>query len=214
MRSRSADHTVPAVRISRHYDIIGALLSATRTMIAVGLGAVFCVLSGWPGVTLLLVQQAAFTALVGLMPNPRLISGMFLLALPLPTVLAGIIGYLLLPSISGFVPFAMAVGPAMFLIALLSRHPRLFTLGPGLMLYFPYMLSPANTESFNFAIFVNNIMLQTVCVLFVLLSFCLILPVSRRRRFFRAGTCGGAGFETDDAAWAGVRAGAAAVAEV
>ena len=181
----SGSHATAAVRISRHYDVIGAALSASRTVISVGLCALFCVLCGWPGVTTLLVQQAAVTALLGLMPNPSLVSTAFLKAIVLPALLAGVIGYLLLPAVSGFLPFAMAVGPAMFLIALLSRHPRLFAMGPGLMLYFPLLLSPANTEQFSFSGYLNNVMLQVVCVLFVIASFSLILPVSRRRRLFR-----------------------------
>ena len=53
-----------------HMDWIGAALSATRTIIAVTLGCLFCIYAGWSGTTLLLVQQAAFTALLGMAPNP------------------------------------------------------------------------------------------------------------------------------------------------
>ena len=181
----TGDHVTASVRISRHYDAIGAALSALRTMLAVGLGAIFCVLSGWPGVTGLLVQQAAFTALLGMQPNPSAAASVFGLSLPLPAVVAGLVGYVMLPGVSGFAPFAMAVGPCVFLFALLGHHPRTAALGPGLLLYFALLLAPANVESYNLSTYMNTVMIQVVTILFIVLSFRLILPVSRQRRLYR-----------------------------
>ena len=181
----TGDHATAPVRLSRHYDVIGAAISAVRTMLAVGLGAVFCILSGWPGTTGLLVQQAAFTALLGMQPNPSAAAATFGLSLPLPALAAGIVGFVLLPHISGFVPFALAVGPCVFLFALLGQHPRTAAFGPGFMLYFALLLSPSNPESYNLSSFMNTVMIQIVAILFMVLAFRLILPVSRQRRLYR-----------------------------
>ncbi len=181
----TGDHAAAPVRLSRHYDVVGAALSAVRTMLAVGLGAVFCVLSGWSGTTGLLVQQAAFTALLGMQPNPSAAATVFGLSLPLPAVAAGIVGFVLLPHVSGFVPFALAVGPCVFMFALLGQHPRTAAFGPGFMLYFCLLLAPANPESYNLATYVNTVLIQIVTILFMLLAFRLILPVSRQRRLYR-----------------------------
>ena len=173
------------VRQPVHYDVIGAALSAARTVIAVGLGCVFCVVAGWPGATGLLVQQAAFTALLGMTPNPSAAGVAMGLSLPLPALAAGVIGFLLLPQVSGFVPFALALGPFVFAFALASRHPALARFGPGFLLYLLLLLSPANTESFDFEAFMNNVLVQVMAVLFMVLAFRLVLPVSRRRRLAR-----------------------------
>lgn len=173
------------VRLPLHRDWIGAALSAARTIIAVALGAVFCILSGWPGTTLLLVQLSAFGALLGMQPNPTAAAVSIALGLPAGALAAGVIGFLLLPQASGFVPFALALAPFAFAAALAARHPATARYGPGLMLYLTLLLSPANTESFDLAAFLNNVMIQVVALLFMLLAFRLVLPVSPRRRLSR-----------------------------
>lgn len=178
---------VPAmpVRLPVHYDVAGAGLSAARTVVAVGLGSLFCVLAGWPGATGLLVQQAAFTALLGMQPNPSAAGVAMGLSLPAPALAAGIIGFVLLPQASGFVPFALAVAPFVFAFALAGRHPALTRFGQGFLLYLLLLLSPANTESFDFEAFMNNVLVQIMAVMFMILAFRLVLPVSRRRRLAR-----------------------------
>jgi len=176
---------IAQVSLPVHYDVVGAGLSAARTVISVGLGCVFCVYAGWPGATLLLVQQAAFTALLGMQPNPSAAGVAMGLSLPAPALAAGIVGFVLLPQASGYVPFALAVAPFAFVAALAARHPVTARFGPGLLLYFLLLLSPANTESFDLAAFLNNLLIQVLAIVFMVLAFRLILPVSPRRRLAR-----------------------------
>jgi uncharacterized membrane protein YccC len=173
------------VRLRVHYDLIAAALTAARTAIAVGLGACFCVFSGYADTTTMLVQQAAFTALLGMQPDPSRSAATFGWALPLPALAVWVIGYLVLPGVSGFVLFALAVGPCAFVFSLLGQHPRAARFGPGFMLYFTLLLAPSNPESFDLTVFLNNVGFQMVTILFIVLSFRLILPVSRKRRLFR-----------------------------
>ena len=181
----TGDVPAPPVRLPVHYDVVGAGLSAVRTVIAVGLGSVFCILAGWPGATGLLVQQAAFTALLGMQPNPSAAGVAMGLSLPAPALAAGIIGFVLLPQASGFEMFALATAPFVFAAALAARHPALARFGPGLLLYLLLLLSPANTESFDFATYMNALLVQVMAVVFMVLAFRLVLPVSRRRRLAR-----------------------------
>ena len=176
-----------AVRVGLpiHRDWAGAAFSALRTVIAVGLGCVFCILSGWPGTTLLLVQQAAFTALLGMQPQPSAAGVTMGLSLPLAAAAAGVIGFVLLPQASGFIPFALALAPFAFAAALAARHPLTARFGPGSLLYLTLLLSPANTESFDLQAFMGNLMVQAVAAMFMILAFRLILPVSRQRRLLR-----------------------------
>ncbi len=173
------------VRLRVHYDVVGAWLSALRTMIAVGLGSVFCVVAGWPGSTGLLVQQAAFTALLGMLPNPTAGAAAMSWALPPAALAAGFVGFVLLPQVSGFVPFALAVAPFAFALVLIGQSYRFTRLAAGLPLYFALLLAPSNTESFDLSAFANNVLVQVMAIVFMVLAFLLILPVSRKRRLFR-----------------------------
>lgn len=178
-------HVRRVVRLSVHRDAVGAAISAIRTVIAVALGATFCILSGWPGSTGLLVQQAAFTALLGMSPNPSAAGEAMGIALPLPALAVLIVGFGMLPIASGFVPFALAVGLFAFLFALAGRHVRLQRFGPGFMLYFTLLLAPSNVQSFDLAAFGNNVLVQALAIGFMVVAFRLVLPVSRGRRLLR-----------------------------
>ena len=173
------------VRLRVHHDLVGACLNAIRTVIAVGLGVLFCIYSGWSGSTSMLVQLAAFVALLGMTPNPSLAGRNMALAMPLPIVLAGAVKFLALPLVAGFVPFALAVAPCCFLLCLLSRLP--LTAGPGasMVLFFCLVLSPTNPQDYDLSAFLNLCAAQGVAVVLLMLSFWLILPVSPHRRLFR-----------------------------
>ena len=178
---RMAEH----VRMSRHHDVIGALMSAIRTIVAVGVGCVFCVVAGWPGSTLLLVQEAAFVALLGMTPNPSAAGEAMGIALVPAAVSAGVVGFSLLPLTSGFVPFALVVAPFAFALALAGRYPGLQRFSSGFLLYFTLLLAPSNQESFDLSEFLNIVLIQCLAVAFMVLSFRLVLPVSRQRRLLR-----------------------------
>ncbi len=174
-----------AVRLRIHYDGVGAALSAFRTIFAVVSGSLFCILAGWPGATGLLVQQAAFTALLGMSPQPSAAGEAMGWSLAPAAFAAWLVGYVWLPSTSGFVPFSLAVGLAAFTFTLAGRHPRLQRFGAGFMLYFTLLLAPSNVQVFDLSAFGNNVMVQIMAVAFMILAFRLILPVSRKRRLLR-----------------------------
>ena len=176
-----------AVRVDLpfHYDVLGAAISAARTIIAVAGGCLFCIYAGWPGATQLLVQQAAFTALLGMSPNPSAAAVGIAAGLPFAALAAGVVGFLVFPQAAGFVPFALALTPLVFAGAMASRHPVTSRYGPGFLLYFTLLLAPANTQSFDLASFFNTLLTQVVAVVFMLLAFRFVLPVSRGRRLLR-----------------------------
>jgi uncharacterized membrane protein YccC len=173
------------VRLGVHYDRTGAVLSALRTVIAVGLGSVFCVLSGWSDSTLQLEIQAAFTALFGMTPNPSMATVNYIKMLPPAAAVVGVVGFVLLPLVSGFTLFALTLAPVVMLFGLAVRHPRMAAYGPALLWYFTLLLEPANQQSFDLSAFLNTIAQLLVTMLFIVVSFRLILPVSPRRRLAR-----------------------------
>ena len=176
---------VPPVDLRLHHDVVAAFIAAARTAIAVSLSACFCVLAGWPGATLLLVQQSAVVGLLGASPTP--LAGVLGFALPLaPVALAvGLVNFFVLPSADGFVPFALAVGPLVFAAALLVRSATLAPFAPAALIYVTLLLSPANEPSFDFGAFLNTVVELALSVLFTFLAFFLVLPISPRRRLYR-----------------------------
>ncbi len=177
---------MPAADLRVSYDVVAALLNGARAAIAVSLGACFCVLAGWPGATLLLIQQSALLALLGTAPAPLMNVTAF--ALPLaPMILAtGVVNFLVLPSASGFIPFALVVGPLAFATALVVRSKKIASSGPGALIYLTLLLSPANQETFDLSGFLNTATELVLIVLFTFLAFLVVLPVSPRRRLYRA----------------------------
>ena len=173
------------ITLGTYRDVVTAWINAVRTMVAVAAGCLFCVVAGWPGATLLLIQQAAFTALFGMQPNPTAAAVSTAACIPTAALAAFIVGFVLLPDASGFIPFALAFAPFAFAFTLVARHRTLGPFGPGLLLYLTLLLSPANTEAFDLGAFVQNVFVQFVAVFFMVAAFTLVLPVSPSRRLMR-----------------------------
>ncbi len=179
------DAAVPGIVLRPTHDYPAAFISAVRTMIAFGLTASFAVLAGWPDATLMLIQQAAFVGLLGASPTPTVASVGFLIPLLPIALVAGVIEFAVLPLTSGFIPFSVVVGSVMFIVTLLARHRRLAPVAPAALIYVTLLLSPANPETFDLANFLNTTLLLGLAVVFTLLTFVLILPVSPKRRLYR-----------------------------
>lgn len=179
------DGLPPHSAIPSDPDMEAAVLNAARAAIASGLGGVLCVVGNDPTTTLLLIQLSAFVALLGLQPNPSASAAAFLPGLLPAAGLAGAVAFVLLPSSSGFVPFALAVGPAAFLLGLVARHPATAGYGPAMLIYFTILLSPSNVEAFSLPAFVNLVLQLAVATVLTILAFRFILPVSPRRRLLR-----------------------------
>ncbi len=176
---------LPDVVLRPTHDYTAAFISAMRTIIAVGFTALFAVLAGWPDATLMLIQQAAFVGLLGANPTPTLASKGFLIPLLPLAVAVWFVEFFLLPLTSGFVPFALLVGATMFIAGVLSRHKKLAPFAGAAFIYVTLLLSPTNPQSFSPVTYLNTTMQVFLAVVFTLLTFLLILPVSPKRRLFR-----------------------------
>lgn len=180
------DGALPPVHLTWDPDRFAAFLNAIRTILAIGLGAVLCVIGNDSDTTLVLVFLASLLGVLSAQPNPSAAVIGFLVALPPGMILAAIVDFHLLPLGSGFVPFALAVAPSAFLIALAYRHPKTAKLGPALMIYFTLLLSPSNMQNFDYSAFLNRALHLMVAVLVCFLAFAIALPVRPRWRLFRA----------------------------
>ena len=176
---------LPAVRLRASHDVPGALLAGCRSMLAVGLGSLVCIYSGWSGATLVLIMQSACTALLAQAPNPRAASLSFVVPLLPMALVIGVVEFILLPNASGFVPFAAALVPVALATALLTRVPLLASFAPVAFLYVPLFLAPSNAQTYYLVNYCNTVMQVGVAVLLTVLSFDLVFRVSPSRRFYR-----------------------------
>jgi len=180
-----ADQAMPPIRLQVARDPVAALFGALRVLISVGFGAVFCVMAGWGGATLVLIQQAAFVALLGTFPNPTQASLQFGMPLLPAALLTGAAEFLLLPNASGYVQFSLVVGGLTFVGALMQRHVGWGAKAASTLTLFTIILGPANPQTYNLAGFVGTVTQVALCVLFVTLSFNVVFRASAPRRLLR-----------------------------
>lgn len=176
---------LPDVVLRPTHDIPAAFISGVRTILAFGFTAAFAVLGGWSGATLMLIQQAAFVGLLGATATPTTASKGFLIPLIPVALVVGVVEFLVLPLTSGFVPFTLIVGGLMFVTGVLIRHKKLASFAGAAFIYVTLLLSPTNPEQFDLSTFLNTFLQVFMAVVFTLLTFLLILPVSPRRRLYR-----------------------------
>ncbi len=180
-----ADQAMPPIRLQVARDPVAALFGALRVLISVGFGAVFCVVAGWGAATLVLIQQAAFVALLGTYPNPTQASLRFGMPLLPVALVTGAAEFLLLPDASGYVQFSLVVGGITFVGALMQRHADWGAKAASTLTLFTIILGPTNPQAYNLAGFVGTVMQVALCVLFVTLSFNIVFPASASRRLLR-----------------------------
>ncbi len=180
-----ADQAMPPIRLQVARDPVAALFGALRVLISVGFGAVFCVVAGWGAATLVLIQQAAFVALLGTFPNPTRASLQFGMPLLPVALVTGAAEFLLLPNASGYVQFSLVVGGITFVGALMQRHADWGAKAASTLTLFTIILAPTNPQAYNLAGFVGTVMQVALCVLFVTLSFNVVFRVSDSRRLLR-----------------------------
>ena len=109
----------------------------------------------------------------------------FLIPLIPVALVVGAVEFLVLPLTSGFVPFTLIVGGLMFVTGVLIRHKKLASFAGPAFIYVTLLLSPSNPEQFDLATFIDTFLQVFMSVVFTLLAFLLILPVSPRRRLYR-----------------------------
>jgi len=114
----------------------------------------------------------------------KIVGGVIIPLLPIALVV-GVVEFLVMPLTSGFIPFSLLVGGLMFVTALLIRHKRLAPFAGAALIYVTLLLSPSNSESFDYETFLNTTMQVFLATVFTLLTFLLILPVSPKRRLYR-----------------------------
>ena len=173
------------VRLTPHHDYYAGLLNAIRVLIAFALATGFCVLSGLPDSTLLLINVAAMCALSSINPNPNAFGWGVLIGAPIAVTLAAVVTFVPLTQGSSLVVLGLSLLPPMVFGCLLSLNPATGTVGFIALVWMFIAISPGNPQSFDLLAFTERGMFLILSAVIVFMSMNFLLPASPRRRMFR-----------------------------
>jgi uncharacterized membrane protein YccC len=167
-------------------DWLPALLNAARAFVAIGVVALFWVVTAWPDGASAMV----FVAVVGLLLSPRGdLAYAGALALTLGTVaavvFAAIVKFAVLPGLETFpafcVVYALYFIPIGFALAQ-SRHPAVVAVLTGMAVTFGPLLAPTNQMNYDTQQFYNSALAIFTGSAAAVLSFRLVPPVPAELR--------------------------------
>ena len=181
---------LPASRLRITYpnDADTAALTGLRAALGVALAGSFWILADWPSGTIAMILTAVAVARVATMGHqvPLALAASLIFAFALiPTF---IVVDLLLPWASGFLMFSLAVGPMLFLCALLIANERTMLIGYLTALLFAYA-GFQNRMVYDPIALVNTTIAAVFAAGLTMVlwaTFAPQTPLATRRRFVRA----------------------------
>jgi uncharacterized membrane protein YccC len=170
-------------------DWMPAFVNAGRAFVVIAAVEFFWIGTAWPGGTLAIV----FVAVVVLLLSPRAEQAygaaiLLTFGVAISVVLAAIAEFAVLPSVSTFTGFAIAIG--LFLVPVgfgmvYSRRPKVVAVLTGIALVFMPLLAPTNQMNYDTAQYYNSALAIFAGCVAALLSFRLLPPLSPEMRTSR-----------------------------
>ncbi len=180
---------VRPTRFSVSNDRVGALWAGLRAAMALLLVSTFWILTDWPSGVTAAILAAVVTARLATMEHAVLAATGGALVVAVATVPSFILVEILLPDVSGFEMFALAIAPTLFCCAYLMAHEKTAGLGFVAGLYFANSAGFQDRMAYDPAGFLNlsiaiALAIATAAVLFAVVAP--DTPEAARRRFGRA----------------------------
>jgi uncharacterized membrane protein YccC len=161
--------------------------NAIRAFLAVLVSSVLLSLSGWSFASLAVALVGMIVALSASTPNPQTVVMGAVIGVPVAVLLAGVTEFLILDGVDQFPLLAIGMAPSVFAAALLFTvpNPRLAPIGFLVLVFFPFVLSPTNPQSYNpeSYLFTSLMVITSVILLFVLMRTVLPTSDALRRRW-------------------------------
>jgi uncharacterized membrane protein YccC len=163
-------------------DWAPAVVNAGRAFVAIGAVELFWVVTAWPSGASAIVFVAIFVVLLSPKGDQAYTGAVaFTVGVAVGVPLAAIVKFAVLPGLSTFPAFCVALGlcliPVGFVMAQ-SRQPAVLAVATAMGSYFVPLLTPANQMSYDTAQFYNfALAIVTGCVV-AALSFRLLPPLS------------------------------------
>jgi len=163
-------------------DVLPAFLNAVRIFVTIIAAALFWVASEWPNGA----QAIIFAAIVLLVFSPRAdqayaITINFMIGASLIAAIAAILKFAVLPQLSTFAGFSLAIGLILVPIGMLMVHWQWPMLAAMVLLFLP-LLAPANQMSYDTLQYYNMALAIVAGVAVGALAFRLLPPLSPARR--------------------------------
>jgi uncharacterized membrane protein YccC len=177
---RAGRHPSRRVRAPIYRSHRAAARNAIRAFLAVLISAVLLSLTGWSFASLAVAMVGMIVALSASTPNPQAVVTSAVIGVPIAVLLAGVTEFLILDGVDQFPLLAIGMAPGVLGAALLitSPNPRLALIGFLVLVFFPFVLSPANPPSYDpkSYLFTSLMAVTAVILLFVLMR--IVLPTS------------------------------------
>ena len=160
-------------------DWLPALLNAARAFFTICLVALFWIITAWPNGA----GALTFASIVVILLSPRADQAYaaamsFLVGISLAAVLAAIVQFAVLPSLSGFAAFSVALGLVLVPAGALMVQPWQTATFTAIAFFFVPLLAPANQMNYDPLEFYNSSSAIVVGVATAALAFRLLPPLS------------------------------------
>lgn len=170
-------HAVPSrQRLAFHIDTVLAWRNGIRAFAAVLAAAAFWTFSAWPSGAGFVTVAGVVSALFAARPNSVGVSLAFLKGATCAALAAAICNFALLPSVSGFVPFACVVAIFMVCVGRAICNARVAAIGSGAAVFFWNFISPLNGARIDDAAFLNGAIATLVGIAFGAAAFAILFP--------------------------------------
>jgi uncharacterized membrane protein YccC len=148
------------------------------------LPSIFFVVAGWPSTELSLALVPVIIGFGATSPTPRTVTVLALVAMPMATVMAGILEFEVLDGATQFPLLALALAPIAIGASLLvtRSNQTLATLGRMNLIFILVILSPSNPQVYDPQVYLSTSLLLCLPVALLLASQLLVPPLSNQRR--------------------------------
>jgi uncharacterized membrane protein YccC len=160
-------------------DWLPALVNAGRAFIAIGAAELFWIVTAWPNGGLAIT----FAAVAIILFAPRADQAYslvmaFMVGTVLAAVFAAIVNFAVLPGLTTFAGFSIALGLYLVPVGALAAQPWQMAMFTAMVFNFVPLLAPANQMSYDTAEFYNSALAINVGIGMAALSFRVLPPLS------------------------------------
>ncbi len=172
------------VSVAVHQDWFAVVLNAVRVLVALGIVAVLAIWSGIADTATAILFTAVFVSLGAVQPDPNVMGKTALFGMPAVVVAGTFYSFFLLPILSGYPLFIIALAP---LVVAICWFIKIGMGGAGLIFGVQTIvqISPANVQTLDPDAFVQTSTMLVVSGISIFLAFQLILPVQPSLRRLR-----------------------------
>jgi uncharacterized membrane protein YccC len=158
--------------------------SGVRAAIHFALASIFFVVTGWPTTELCLSLVAILIGLSATAPDTRMFTTLAILATPIACLLAGILKYLVLDTVSEFQLLAIGLAPFVIGPALLMTLPNriVSSLGRLVLVFTLAVLAPTNPQTYDPETFLVTSLFTCLAAILLFAAQLLLPPWSNDRR--------------------------------